>query len=117
MRQVYAVVLQAQLAALKAIKPGVPCSEVDKTARDIITAAGYGDCFGHSTGHGVGLYIHELPFVSSRSDMVLELGMVITDEPGIYLPNKFGVRIEDMLAVTEDGCRNFVNLPKELIIL
>ncbi|MBQ5628907.1 MAG: M24 family metallopeptidase, partial [Ruminococcus sp.] len=63
------------------------------------------------------LYIHELPFVSSRSDMVLEPGMVITDEPGIYLPNKFGVRIEDMLAVTEDGCRNFVNLPKELIIL
>ena len=117
MRQVYAVVLQAQLAALKAIKPGVPCSEVDKTARDIITAAGYGDCFGHSTGHGVGLYIHELPFVSSRSDTVLEPGMVITDEPGIYLPNKFGVRIEDMLAVTEDGCRNFVNLPKELIIL
>lgn len=117
MRHIYAVVLQAQLAALKAIKPGVPCSAVDKTARNIITAAGYGDCFGHSTGHGVGLYIHELPFVSARSDMVLEPGMVITDEPGVYLPDKFGVRIEDMLAVTEDGCRNFVNLPKELIIL
>ena len=104
-------------SATEEMRQGVPCSEVDKTARDIITAAGYGDCFGHSTGHGVGLYIHELPFVSSRSDMVLEPGMVITDEPGVYLPNKFGVRIEDMLAVTEDGCRNFVNLPKELIIL
>lgn len=117
MRKIYDIVLQAQLAALEKIKPGEKCSEVDKTARDIITAAGYGEYFGHSTGHGVGLYIHELPAVSTRSDAVLEPGMVITDEPGIYLPDKFGVRIEDMLAVTADGCRNFVNLPKELIIL
>ena len=117
MRKIYDIVLQAQLAALEKIMPGEKCSEIDKAARDIITAAGYGDFFGHSTGHGVGLYIHEQPTFASRSDAVLEPGMVITDEPGIYLPNKFGVRIEDMLAVTADGCRNFVNLPKELIIL
>ena len=117
MREIYAIVLKAQLAALDKVRPGVLCSEVDRTARDIIDAAGYGKYFGHSTGHGVGLDIHELPFVSTRSDTALLSGMVITDEPGIYLPNRFGVRIEDMLCVTENGCRNFVNLPKELIIL
>ena len=117
MKQIYAVVLRAQLAALKAIRPGVKCSDVDKTARDIIKSEGYGDCFGHSTGHGVGLDIHELPFVSTRGDMLLREGMVITDEPGIYLPNRFGVRIEDMVCVTENGCHNFVTLPKELLIL
>ena len=117
MREIYAIVLKAQLAALDKVRPGVLCSEVDRTARDIIDAAGYGKYFGHSTGHGVGLDIHELPFVSTRSDTALLPGMVITDEPGIYLPNRFGVRIEDMLCVTENGCRNFVNLPKELIIL
>jgi Xaa-Pro aminopeptidase len=83
----------------------------------VIKQAGYGDYFGHATGHGVGLEIHEAPTVSYRSNTVLKSGMIITDEPGIYLPNKFGVRIEDMLCVTEYGCHNFVNLPKELIIL
>ena len=117
MKEIYSIVLKAQLRALSAVKPGVKCSDVDKTARDIITQAGYGACFGHSTGHGVGLDIHELPFVSAKGDAVLKPGMVITDEPGIYLPNRFGVRIEDMLCVTEDGYKNFVNLPKELIIL
>ena len=117
MREIYDIVLKAQLTALEKIRPNVKCSEVDKTARDIIEQSGYGKFFGHSTGHGVGLDIHELPFVSSKSDTVLKAGMVITDEPGIYLPNKFGVRIEDMICVTENGYRNFVNLPKELIIL
>lgn len=117
MREIYDIVLRAQLAALEKIREGVLCSEVDKTARDIIKQAGFGDYFGHSTGHGVGLDIHELPAVSVRGDTVLKDGMVITDEPGIYLPGKFGVRIEDMLCVTKDGCRNFVNLPKELLIL
>lgn len=117
MRLVYDIVLQAQLSALKEIKPGVLCSTVDKTARDIIAKAGYGEYFGHSTGHGVGLNIHELPYVSSKSDTILKAGMVITDEPGIYLPNRFGVRIEDMVAVTENGCFNFVSLPKELIVI
>ena len=117
MKQVYDVVLRAQLAALKTIKAGVEAHEVDKTARDIIANAGYGDYFGHSTGHGVGLNIHEAPYASPRGKEVLRSGMVLTDEPGIYLPNKFGVRIEDMVCVTENGCRNFVNLPKGLIIV
>lgn len=117
MQRIYNIVLTAQLSALEKIRPGILCSEVDKTARNIIANDGYGEYFGHSTGHGVGLDIHELPYVSSKSDAVLEQGMVITDEPGIYLPNKFGVRIEDMLAVTKDGYYNFVSLPKELIII
>lgn len=117
MKEIYDIVLKAQLAALNVIKPGAICSEVDKTARDIITDAGYGEYFGHSTGHGVGLDIHEAPAVSARGETVLKSGMVITDEPGIYLPGKFGVRIEDMLCVTEHGYKNFVSLPKELIII
>ena len=83
----------------------------------IVSEAGYGDYFGHATGHGVGLYIHEQPSVSSKSKTVLRTGMVITDEPGIYLPNRFGVRIEDMLSVTEQGYHNFVSLSKELIVI
>ena len=117
MTEIYNIVLKAQLAALEKIKPGVKCSEVDKTARDIIAEHGYGKYFGHSTGHGVGLDIHEAPAVSPRGEAVLKSDMVITDEPGIYLPNEFGVRIEDMLCVTEDGYKNFVSLPKELIIV
>ncbi|MGN0490586.1 aminopeptidase P family protein [Ruminococcus sp.] len=117
MQEIYNIVLKAQLAALEKIRSGVLCSEVDKTARDIIENAGYGKYFGHSTGHGVGIDIHEAPNVSPKSDFTLEKGMVITDEPGIYLPEKFGVRIEDMVCVTEKGCKNFVSLPKELIIL
>lgn len=117
MREIYQIVLQAQLSALDIIRPNIKCSEVDKTARDIIEQNGYGQYFGHSTGHGVGLDIHELPFVSTKSDTVLQSGMIITDEPGIYLPDKFGVRIEDMVCVTENGFYNFVKLPKELIIL
>lgn len=117
MKEVYYIVLDAQLATLGTIKAGVRCSDVDKTARDIISLSGYGDYFGHATGHGVGLEIHEAPTVSPKSGFILRKGMVITDEPGIYLPNKFGVRIEDMLFVTDDGCKNFVTLPKELIIV
>ncbi len=117
MNEIYNIVLKAQLSALDKIKAGVLCSEVDKTARDIITEHGFGEYFGHSTGHGVGLQIHEAPTVSVRSDTVLDIGMVITDEPGIYLPDKFGVRIEDMVYVTDEGYTNFVSLPKELIIL
>lgn len=117
MQRIYSIVLEAQLAALKKIKAGIKCSEVDNTARNIISAQGFGDYFGHATGHGVGLEIHENPVVSFRSDTVLSEGMVITDEPGIYLPDKFGVRIEDMVYVTDEDCKNFVTLPKELIIL
>lgn len=116
-KKIYDIVLKAQLAVLEQVKAGKTCSEIDKVARDIITDAGYGECFGHSTGHGVGLEIHEAPNVSPRSETILKDGMVITDEPGIYIPQKFGVRIEDMLYVTENGYTNFVSLPKELIIL
>lgn len=117
MRKVYDIVLKAQLAVLDGVKPGAKCSDVDKIARDIISENGYGKYFGHATGHGVGLDIHESPVVSPRSETVLKKGMIITDEPGIYLPEKFGVRIEDMLCVTENGYKNFVTLPKELIIV
>lgn len=117
MRKVYDIVLKAQLAVLDGVKPGAKCSDVDKIARDIISENGYGKYFGHATGHGVGLDIHESPVVSPRSETVLKKGMIISDEPGIYLPDKFGVRIEDMLCVTENGYKNFVTLPKELIIV
>lgn len=102
-QEVYDTVLRAQEAAIKAARPGMRCCEVDAIGRDIITKAGYGKEFVHSTGHGVGLDIHELPVISSRSQTILEPGMVFTVEPGIYLPNEFGVRIEDMVVVNESG--------------
>lgn len=116
-REVYDIVYKAQTVALEAVRAGVKASDVDKTARDIITDAGYGKCFGHSTGHGVGLDIHEKPFVSSGDETILSENMVITVEPGIYLENQFGVRIEDMILVKNDGYYNFATLPKELIIV
>ncbi len=114
-REIYRIVLQAQEAALQAIKPGVTGAQVDETARRIITEAGYGDCFGHGLGHSVGLYIHEEPRLSPSEMSILEAGMTETVEPGIYLPDFGGVRIEDLVAVTEDGCRNLTFSPKELI--
>ena len=116
-KQIYQTVLQAQLTALTKVKSDVACSNVDKAARDIITSAGYGEYFGHATGHGVGLEIHEFPAVSTKSNTILKSGMIITVEPGIYLPNKFGVRIEDMVCVTDNGYNNFASLSKELIIV
>lgn len=116
-KDIYDIVLKAQLNALKNIKSGVKCSFVDKCARDIITNEGYSQCFGHSTGHGVGLDIHEFPTVGPNSDTLLTENMVITVEPGIYLPKQFGVRIEDMVYVTKDGHFNFTNIKKDLIIV
>ena len=116
-RKIYEIVLSAQKATLDILKKGVSCKEADKAARDIITNAGYGDYFGHGTGHGVGIEIHELPNLSPRSDAILQVGNVVTVEPGIYIPNKFGVRIEDMALITEEGYENLTNTPKELIIL
>ncbi|MBQ3692450.1 MAG: aminopeptidase P family protein [Clostridia bacterium] len=116
-REIYNIVLEAQLTGLAKVKAGVKACDVDKAARDVITNKGYGDYYKHSTGHGVGLDIHEQPFVASRSDKILSDGMIITVEPGIYLPDRFGVRIEDMVVVTVDGCINLANLPKELIII
>lgn len=115
--EIYSVTLQAQLAGLAAIRPGASCRDVDAAAREIIRAAGYGDYFGHGLGHGVGLEIHEAPRLNMQSDAVLEAGMVVTCEPGIYLPGKGGVRIEDLIAVTEDGCDVLTRAPKELKVL
>ncbi len=116
-RMVYNTVLQAQLAALDALKSGLSCADADATARTVITEAGYGDFFRHSTGHGVGIEIHEKPNLSPKSKAVLKSGNVVTVEPGIYIPSRFGVRIEDMALITENGRINLTTAPKELIIL
>lgn len=116
-KRVYKTVSEAQALGLEAVKAGIPAKNVDKAARDYIYHAGFEGCFGHSTGHGVGLDIHEAPTVSSAGETILQSGMVITVEPGIYLPGEFGVRIEDTVLVTADGYINLCTLPKELIIL
>ena len=113
-RAVYDTVLRAQLASLEAVKAGVKGDDVDKVAREIIAAAGHGDRFGHGLGHGVGLEVHEGPRLSARSDDVLAPGEVVTVEPGIYLPGELGVRIEDLVVVTEGGYDNLRSLPKDL---
>jgi Xaa-Pro aminopeptidase len=111
---VYEVVREAQAAALEAVEAGVKGEDVDKVARRVIEAAGHGEHFGHGLGHGVGLEVHEGPRLSLRSDDVLAPGEVVTVEPGIYLPGRLGVRIEDLVVVAEDGVRNLSSLPKEL---
>lgn len=116
-KNVYETVLKAQAAAQAAASSGVCCADVDKAARDVIENAGYGEYFNHSTGHGVGVEIHEYPRLSKLCKTALSVGNVVTDEPGIYIPEKFGVRIEDMLLITENGCENLTRAPKELIIL
>ncbi len=98
--KIYNIVLKAQEKAINFAKPGVKTKDIDKVAREVIEKAGFGKYFIHSTGHGVGLDIHELPFVSKRDDTILKEGMVFTIEPGIYIPKNFGIRIEDMLLVT-----------------
>lgn len=117
MKEVYETVLKAQKSAIKAIKAGAKGNEIDKVARDIISSKGYGKYFGHSLGHGVGRYIHEAPALSPKSDITLKSGMIVTDEPGIYIPDFGGVRIEDLIVVTENGCEVISKSPKELIII
>lgn len=101
--QVYATVLAANEAALQAIKPGVPCEAIDRAARDVITAAGYGEYFTHRLGHGIGLDGHEEPYMVGGNRLPLRAGMTFSDEPGIYIPGRFGVRIEDIVVCTESG--------------
>ncbi len=115
-RVIYDTVLNAQLSTIDAIKPGIECREIDKVARDAISNAGYGEYFGHGLGHSVGIEVHESPACNMRDTTPLEKGMIMTVEPGIYLPNKFGVRIEDMVVVTDDGVENLTKSPKELMI-
>ena len=115
-REVYAVVLEAQRRALAAIRPGVTGAEVDRAARQVIEEAGYGDRFGHATGHGVGLEVHEGPRLSALAEEErLEPGMVVTVEPGIYIPGWGGVRIEDLVVVTDDGAEVLTRVSKDLL--
>ena len=116
-RLVYDTTLKAQLTAIKSIKAGAVCGDIEKVARDIIYNAGFKGCFGHALGHSVGIDVHEAPNLSPNNNAALQIGNVVTVEPGIYLENKFGVRIEDMVYVTEDGCLNLTKSSKELIIL
>ncbi len=118
MKRLYQTVLDAQIAGLASVRAGVSGASCDKVARDIIDGAGYEGCFGHSLGHGVGMFIHESPRLSKAADkQILIPGNVVTVEPGIYVFGKYGCRIEDMVLVTEEGCRNFASSPKELIEL
>ncbi|HLW48940.1 MAG TPA: Xaa-Pro peptidase family protein [bacterium] len=116
-REVYDAVLAAQLRALEAVRPGVACRDVDAAGRAVIAAAGFGEAFGHAMGHGIGLDVHEGPPVSPRSDAVLEPGMIVTIEPGVYVPGWGGVRIEDAVVVTEAGARVLGRLPKDLLVV
>lgn len=117
MREVYDIVKTAGEKCLEILRAGLPCKDADAAARDYIEQAGYGKYFGHGTGHSVGLEIHESPNLSPRSEAVLQSGNIVTVEPGIYLPGKFGVRIEDMARITDDGCVNLTKTPKDLLIL
>ncbi len=114
---VYDTVLNAQLTALACYKPGITGGQADKAARDVIEKAGFGHCFGHGLGHGVGIEIHEAPTAGPNSKQILCEGMTLTCEPGIYLANEFGVRIEDMGYFTKDGFVNITKSKKELLVL
>lgn len=113
-RSAYNAVLDSQLAAIEAIAPGVPCKDVDKAARDVLTKAGLAEYFVHGLGHGIGLQIHEAPRMSPATGEVLQTGMVITVEPGVYFEGEFGIRIEDDVLVTEDGYEVLSSTPKGL---
>lgn len=117
LQDIYGIVLDAQLRAVDALAPGKLGREVDAVARDLITAKGYGDFFGHGLGHGVGLLVHESPRLNQVSTEVMQPGMVVTVEPGIYVPGLGGVRIEDTCLVTETGCEVLFTSPKTLITL
>lgn len=113
-RRVHKVVEEAVMAALETVRPGVRTGEVDRAARQVIERAGYGEYFVHRTGHGLGLAGHEPPYITETSDVILIEGMVFSIEPGVYLPDKFGVRLEEIVAVTATGVRIFSHLPRDL---
>lgn len=116
-REIYELVLTAQQRALAGLRPGLNTRDADALARQVITDAGYGDQFGHGLGHGVGLAIHEGPALSPREDATLEAGMVVTVEPGVYLPGWGGVRIEDLAVITAGSCEILTTAPRHLMIL
>ncbi|MDR3072786.1 MAG: aminopeptidase P family protein [Clostridiales Family XIII bacterium] len=117
LRELYYTVLDAQLAAIDVLAAGVSCQSVDTAAREIIEAAGFGEYYIHGTGHGVGKEVHEAPTLNAKSEETLQVGMAVTVEPGIYIPGKGGVRIEDLFVITETGIINLVKSDKSLIIL
>ncbi|MGM0443653.1 MAG: M24 family metallopeptidase [Fibrobacterota bacterium] len=117
MERIYAIVLQAQEKALAALRPGISCAEIDAIARTHIETAGYGDFFKHGTGHGVGLRVHEPPNLNKKSTAQLQPGMLVTVEPGIYIPGFGGVRIEDLASITTNGYHRLSQTPKELKII
>ena len=117
MDKVYKTVLKAQLAGIAATKAGVTGQAMDGAARKVIPAAGYGDYFGHGYGHSLGILIHEAPNANTKNDQPMPENAVVSAEPGIYLPGKFGVRIEDVTVLTKDGCEILTKSPKNLIIL
>ena len=117
MQKVYQTVLEAQLAGIAVTKAGVPGKSIDAAARKVIEDAGYGEYFGHGYGHSLGIEIHESPNANTREETLLPVGAVVSAEPGIYLPGKFGVRIEDVTVLTADGCMVLTKSHKELIIL
>ena len=116
-KEIYEIVLQAQEKALEELHAGMTGVAVDAVARNVIAERGYGDAFGHSLGHGIGLMIHEAPNFSQKFQGVIPAGAIMSVEPGIYLPDDCGVRIEDMVVMTDNGCVNLTNSPKNLIIL
>jgi Xaa-Pro aminopeptidase len=116
-REVFEIVRRAQQAAFEAVRPGIACQEIDRVARKVITDAGYGEYFIHRTGHGIGLTTHEPPYMVEGETHPLKPGMCFSIEPGIYLPGRFGVRIEDIVTVTEDGGRRLNNTSHEMRIV
>lgn len=117
MREVYNVVKEAQEIGVRTVKPGIKAKEVDAVVRKHITDRGYGEYFTHRTGHGLGLEIHEEPYISGIGESVLRPGMVFSIEPGIYINGEFGVRIEDIVVVTDEGCERLNNYPRELTVI
>jgi len=116
-RRVYDIVLRANEAALAAVRPGVACQDIDRAARKVITDAGYGEYFIHRVGHGLGLDGHEEPYLVEGNTLPLQVGMVFSDEPGIYIPGRFGVRIEDAVVVTEQGGERLNHCSRELTVM
>ncbi|MDQ7793139.1 MAG: M24 family metallopeptidase [bacterium] len=113
-REIHDVVEAAVQAGMAAVGPGAACAAVDRAARGVIERAGYGEYFTHRTGHGIGVSVHEPPYLTGSNDQLLETGMVFSVEPGIYLPGRFGVRLEEIVAVTADGCRRLSRLPRDI---
>ena len=116
-REVHELVRRAQQTAFEAVRPGVECQEIDRAARKVIADAGYGEYFIHRTGHGIGLTTHEPPYMIEGDTNELQPGMCFSIEPGVYLPGRFGVRIEDIVTVTPEGGQRFNNTPHELQIV